>query len=224
MSGPSRAEIVTALLDRHGRTYAGELGIPLRENTPSPLFRWLCAALLLSARIGAGQAMSAARALAEAGWTTPEKMAEATWRERTDVLNRASYARYDESTSRMLEDAARHLVERWGGDLRKLRAQADGDPDALRTLLKEFKGIGDVGADIFLREGQAAWEEFYPFADDKALNAARALGLGDSAEALARLVSRDAFPCLVAALVRADLADDAAAVRDAAAGSSAGGA
>jgi hypothetical protein len=36
-------------------------------------------------------------------------------------------------------------------------------------LLKEFKGIGDVGANIFCREAQIAWDELYPFADRKAL-------------------------------------------------------
>lgn len=51
-------------------------------------------------------------------------MAEATWRQRTDVLNRAGYARYDESTSRMLGDTAQLLLDRYRGDLRKLREEA----------------------------------------------------------------------------------------------------
>jgi hypothetical protein len=42
--------------------------------------------------------------------------------------------------------------DRYDGDLRKLRAQADDDADALRRLVTECKGVGDVGADIFFRE------------------------------------------------------------------------
>jgi hypothetical protein len=70
MARPSRDRIVEALLECHGRTYADELGINLARGSPSVLFRWLCASILLSARIDAGAAMRAARAFAEQGWTT----------------------------------------------------------------------------------------------------------------------------------------------------------
>ena len=216
MAGPSRDRIVEALLERHGRTYAAELGIDLARNTPSVLYRWLCAATLLSARIGAKIAMQAARALAEQGWTTAQKMAETTWEERTRVLNQAGYARYDESTSRMLGDTARMLLDEYGGDLRRLREAAGRDPARERALLKECKGIGDVGADIFCREAQIAWDELYPFADRRALEAAARLGLEDDAARLAKRVPREDYPRLLAALVRTDLADDFAGVLDAA--------
>lgn len=210
---PTQQATARHLLDRHGRTFASELGADLGRATPAPLFQLLCFALLASARISAAQAMEATKALVDHHWTTPEKMAQATWRERTDVLNRSGYARYDESTSRMLEETANLLLEKYGGDLRKLREAADRDPDQERRLLKEFKGIGDVGADIFLREVQAAWDEVYPFADKVALKASDRLGLGKDSEALAKLVSRDDYARLIAALVRTDLNDDYDAVR-----------
>ena len=74
LSRPSRRRILDTLLERHGETYAAELGIDLGKGTPSVLFRWLCASILLSARISAGLAMQAARALADQGWTTAEKI------------------------------------------------------------------------------------------------------------------------------------------------------
>ncbi len=209
MPKPTQKEIARALLERHGRTFAAELGIRIERTTPSPLFRLLCAALLFSARIGADLALAAARALADAGWTTPRKMADATWARRTKVLNRAGYARYDESTSRMLEDTSELLLEKYRGDLRKLREAAARDPVEEARLLQEFKGIGPVGAAIFLREVQGAWDEVYPFVDDPARDGARALGLPTDAASLAKLVSRADFPRLVAALVRTRLAGDA---------------
>lgn len=187
------------------RTYAEELGLDLAKNTPSPLFRWLCASLLLSTRISAGLAMDAAKALADNGWTTPEKMAEATWEERVRVLNHAGYARYDESTSTRLADMAERLISDYGGDLRKLREAADHDPETERKLLKQFKGIGDVGADIFCREMQVAWPELYPFVDKKSLSSAKKLGLADSEEQLVKLVDKAYLPRLLAALIREDL-------------------
>lgn len=199
---------ITELLDRHGRTYAEELGIDVRANTPAPLFRLLCFSLLAAARISADIAVSAAKALADAGLNTVESMADSTWRQRTDILNASGYARYDESTSRTLGDTAELLAERYGGDLRELRARADGDRAVLRELVTECKGIGDVGADIFFREVQAAWTELHPFADDRALAVARRLRLGDDADALAAKVDQRDFPRLVAALVRVGLAGD----------------
>lgn len=218
MGKPSQDQIVQALLERHGRTYASELGIELERNTPSVLYRWLCAATLLSARINAEAAVQAARALAEQGWTTAQKMADATWEQRTRTLNQSGYARYDESTSRMLGDTAQMLLEKYGGDLRKLREAAERDPGRERTLLKECKGIGDVGADIFCREAQIAWDELFPFADRRALEAASRLGLEDDAGKLAGRVSRRDYPRLLAALVRTRLANDFDEVLEAASG------
>jgi hypothetical protein len=214
----SKDRIVATLLERHGRTYADELGLDLARNTPSVLFRWMCAALLLSARISSDIAMHAARALAEQGWTTAERMAGSSWEERTRTLNASGYARYDERTSRMLGDTSSLLVEAYGGDLRKLREAAGHDPQQERTLLKRFKGLGDVGVDIFFREVQIAWDELHPFADQRALKAAGQLGLPRDAEGLAGQVSRAEFARLVAALIRAGLAKDLDAVAERAKG------
>ena len=208
MAKASREDIVRRLLERTGgRTFAGEMGLDLSKNTPMPLFLWLVAANLFSARISADQALRAARALKDAGLTTADHMAEATWKERVLILNRNGYARFDEKTSRFLQEVADHCLEAYGGDLRKLREKAGRNPDRERKLLKEFKGIGDVGADIFFREVQVAWDEFYPFADRRALQAAGRLGLGSDAQALSKLVPKDELPALLTALLRADLDD-----------------
>lgn len=218
MAGPSSDDVTAALLDRHGRTFAEELGIDVASGTPSPLFRLLCASLLMSARISAGIAVAAARALADAGWTTAQHMAASSWEDRARVLNEAGYARYDERTSTMLGETTELVLNRYGGDLRKLREEAERDPSKERRLIKECKGIGDVGADIFFREVQAAWPEVRPFADRRALSAAERLGLGSDVDALARLVSEPGeFARLAAALVRVELDNDHDAVMEAAA-------
>jgi hypothetical protein len=208
----AKDRLIAALLERHGRTYADELGLDLARNTPSVLFRWVCAAILLSARISSDIAMGAARALAEQGWTTAERMAGSSWEQRTRTLNHSGYARYDERTSRMLGDTASLLVEEYKGDLRKLREAAERDPRQERRLLKRFKGLGDLGVDIFFREAQIAWDELYPFADERALKAAGELGLGRSTKELAGRVSQAEFPRLIAALIRAGLAKDLDAI------------
>lgn len=213
---PSPARVVAALLDRSGQSFAEELGIPVERNQPSPLFRLLTAAILLSANLDARLGLRTARALSQAGYRTAPRMAEASDRERWEVLAEARYLR-KERTAGILGDAARQCVERYDGDLRELREAAERDPARERELLQEFKGIGPVGADIFLREAQVAWTELYPFADERVTAPARRLGLPGSAGRLGELTGgpRD-FARLTAALVRCNLADDYDAVRAAA--------
>jgi len=200
--------LVNALLERHGRTFTQALGIKIAENTPAPLFQTLCLALLFSARIRASIAVDAMRALLDAGWTTADHMARSNWQARVRVLNDAGYARFDEKTSTMLGNASNFLIEHYGGDLRRLRKQADKTPAEERRLLQEIDGIGDVGVDIFFRDAQAAWAELRPFADAKALDGAHRIGLPKSASELSELVDERDFPRLVTALVRMELAGD----------------
>ncbi|MGH9066406.1 MAG: hypothetical protein ACRD0J_02635 [Acidimicrobiales bacterium] len=204
MARPSQKDLVRAVLSRYPCTYAEELHLR-SADTPSGLFGLLVMALLMSARIKADVAVDAARALSKKRWTTAKAMAGASWEDRTRVLNRAGYARYDESTSRMLGDTADLALDRYRGDLRRLRDEAGRDPAAERRLLRQFKGVGDVGVDIFFREVQRSWDEVYPFGDDRALRAAERLGLPPNPVALSKLTSRDDLSRLVTGLVRTDL-------------------
>lgn len=204
----SKDEIHDTLMERYGRTYAQELGIDVGRNTPGPLFELLVACLLMSARISTAIALRASRALLrDHGLTTADKMANASWQERVDALGEGGYVRYDESTSSYLGETCELLLERYGGDLRNLRERAGRDPGEERRLLKEFKGLGDVGVDIFFREVQVAWEELYPFADDRVLEAAERLGLGSSVDDLTGLVGKGQFARLVGALTRVQVDD-----------------
>lgn len=192
------------MLRTHGQTFAEEAGIRLKD-TPQPLYRLLVLALLLSARIRASVAVETARALAGAGMKDARRMASATWQERVDALGEGGYRRYDERTATQLGDGAELLLERYGGDVRGMRKEADGDVDRLRELLTEIPGIGPTGADIFLREVQGIWPEVHPYLDAKTLQGAERLGLPADPRSLARLVKREETPALAAGLIRAAL-------------------
>ncbi|MEU4464748.1 endonuclease [Streptomyces sp. NPDC024017] len=200
MSRPER--VVRELVGAHGRTYAEEAGIGLKD-TPQPLYRLLVLSHLLSARIRGSIALATARALHEAGLRDPRRMAQASWQQRVDALGRGGYRRYDERTATQLGDAAELLSERWGGDLRRLRREADGNISELRRLLQEFPGIGPAGADIFLREAQGVWPEAAPYLDAKALQGAERLDLPKDPERLTELAGDTDPAVLAAALVRA---------------------
>ncbi|WP_374224259.1 endonuclease [Streptomyces sp. ISL-66] len=208
----SMAPAVTAkrLLEEYGRTHAEEAGIRLR-NTPAPLYQLLTLCVLFSVRIRADIAVAAARELFAAGLRTPRAMTAASWQDRVDALGRAHYRRYDESTATALGAGAELVLDRYGGDLRRLRDEAGGDPDRIRELLQEVPRIGPVGADIFCREAQGVWPELRPAFDGRARHAAAELGLPKTATGLARLVTAEDLPRLAAALVRIELSKGAAA-------------
>ena len=213
----TQKDTVAALEDLHGRTYAEELGIKLRRPSPSGLFQLLCAATLFSARIDAGIATEAARNLKRRGWRTAQALADSRWDERVEAMHEAGYTRYQERTATMLGEMSEHLLARWDGDLRKLREEAGREPKRERRLLKEAKGLGDVGVDIFFREVQVAWQELAPFADKRSRRAAERLRLPTDPAKLRRLADGPTeFVRLVAALVRTELGDDYGAVREAA--------
>jgi len=104
--------------------------------------------------------------------------------------------RYDESTASRLPEMA---------------ALANDITPATR-LLKEFKGIGEIGAGIFRREVQDVWTFVRPYFDKKAFDkkagaSARELGLPGDPDKLAGLAPRGDAK-LAAALVRVSVEDD----------------
>lgn len=192
------------LLADGGETYAQEVGIRLTDK-PGPLYQLLVLTTLLSTRISASIAVNAAREVFRAGWRTPRKMADASWGDIVAALDRAHYQRYDESTATALGAGAGLLIERWHGDLRRLRSEAGGDPEEIRRLLQDFPRIGPVGAEIFCREAQGIWEELRPAFDQRALAGAEKNRLPRNPDRLAALVEPEELPQLAAALVRSTL-------------------
>ena len=206
-------DIAQRLLATAGTTYAGEAGITLKD-TPMPLFQLLVLCMLASKPIDAAIAVAAARELFHAGLRTPDAVLDADRQTMIDAFGRASYARYDESSATRLTDMARAVGDAYDGDLRGLAEAAEGDTAKAATLLRRFKGIGATGSDIFLREVQDTWTWVRPYFDERALGAAKALGLPADPDQLSKLAAGDNAG-LAAALVRASLDDD---VREAVAG------
>src|SRR5699024_1763474 len=128
-------DLAHRLLRAHGRTFAADAAITLRDK-PAPLWQLLVLSLLLSTRISSDIAVATARELFSAGWRTPEHLRESTWQERVDALGRGGYRRYDESTATRLDDAAALLLDRWKGDLRRLRDEAEGYSRRIADLLQ----------------------------------------------------------------------------------------
>jgi endonuclease III len=202
MGRASDDELVRRLLKAAGTTYAREAGILLKDQ-PMPLFQLLTLCMLASKPIDATIATQAARELFRAGLRTPRSVLEADRADMITAFGRAHYARYDESSATRMVDIAAAVRADYGGDLRRL---ATHDVPGTIGLLKQFKGIGDTGADIFLREVQDVWTWVRPYFDDRAVTAARRLGLPTHPDKLGSFAPRHNAE-LAAALVRVSLDD-----------------
>ncbi len=203
MADSSKEQVVRRLLNNAGTTYAEEAGIRLKDQ-PMPLFQLLTLCMLASKPIDAAIAMQAARELFRAGLRTPQSVLKADRADMISAFGRAHYVRYDESSATRLVDIAAAVRDDYGGDLRKL---ATKDVKATVRLLKQFNGIGDTGADIFLREIQDVWTWARPYFDKRAVSAARQLGLPADPDELGALAPRNNSK-LAAALVRVSLDDE----------------
>ena len=210
-------DTVEALIEHQGTLYSEAMGARVEHDTPQELFHWLIGAIMLSARISAGNAVEGCKALKEDGFHKIDVILDRDYWDLVKVLNENGYARYDESTARYLKDTAEWARTTWDGDLRKLRDASDG-PDEILQKLQDAKGLGKTGAAIFAREEQLVWDAFYPRADVPALDAAADLGLPKDADRLVdRAGSRERLVRLMAALTRAKLEGPHDAVKEAAA-------
>lgn len=127
------------------------------------LSQHLYMALLLSARILAGHALGATRALTKAGLSTPQKMAVATWQDRVNVITWHGSKRYDERTSLMLGDTAALLLDGYKGDVRNLRTVAGRDVKRERPLLQSSMASARLPRIIFFSRSLADLRQPYPY-------------------------------------------------------------
>jgi len=202
----SEKDTVRRLLDEAGATYAEQAGIRL-DDKPMPLFELLVLCMLASKPIDANIAVRAAQEIFGDKLRTPDAVLGAERKTIIAAFGRAGYARYDESSATRLVDIATAVRDEYHGDLRRLAARSEHDKATAKRLLEEFTGIGDTGSDIFLREVQDVWSWVRPHFDNRAIAAARDLGLPGDPENLGHLAEHRCAP-LAAALVRVSLDSD----------------
>ncbi len=152
--------------------YAEDLGIDQKE--PSGRFKWFLASILFGARISEKIAVNTYKTFERYGVDSAEKIIAAGWDELVRILDEGGYVRYDFSTATKLLDIAGKLKENYGS-LENLYNQSSDTKD-LERRLQEFKGIGTVTTQIFLRELRGVWQ-INPEISEKAKSVAENLGI-----------------------------------------------
>lgn len=190
-----------------GRGFAEECGFRVIGN-PASLFQILYLSILLANDRDYRRAVRIAQMLRDRGWESAAGMARSLHDERAALIRTAGRRRDAEALAATLGDLAQKIVDRYRGDLRRLRSDAQRDAGRERALLKKLPGVDDRAVDLFFREVQVLWPEVAPFVDRRAMAAARKLDLGRSVAdltVLAKARESEKLAWLAGALARVDL-------------------
>ena len=131
---------------------AAELGIELKPDDDSSLFKWFIASFLMGKRIQAPIAAQAYKVIVEEqGRDTARKLQHCTSSELVAMLGRAHYVRYDETTAQRLLDLSAKLSAEYAGKITQIRS-ASADRQAFEKRLAQFDGVGPKTIEIFMRD------------------------------------------------------------------------
>ena len=155
------------------KSYSEELGLDLRK--PSDRFKWFLASILFAKRISSEIAKRTFQLFLREGLTSPDRILEAGWDRLVEILDSGGYVRYDFSTASNLLEIMRKLKDEYGS-LEKLYEKTSS-PEDLERKLMDFKGVGPVCVNIFLRELRGIWDRAKPKPSKIAMEMAEMLGL-----------------------------------------------
>lgn len=171
-----RREVVKRLLETMGGKFSTGLGIDLPSGKPSEVFKWFLASIFFGARISETIASKTFKQFVKDGLLTAEKIVEVGWNRLVASLDEGGYVRYDFKTADKLLEVMGNLKDRYRGDLNFLHELAKDSKDLENRIKGLGKGIGEVTANIFLRELREIWSKADPLPQDLVVRATRSLG------------------------------------------------
>ncbi|MCL7412907.1 MAG: hypothetical protein M8353_04725 [ANME-2 cluster archaeon] len=176
----SRKRNIERLLEQWGGTFSSGLGIDIESGRSDEIFKWFLASILFGTRIRQNVAEKTYRQFENNRVLTPDDILATGWDGLVEILDSGGYVRYNFKTATKLLEIAGLLNTRYSGDLNNLHEEAKDAAD-LETKLDEFKGVGPVTVNIFLRELRGIWEKADPLPGDRVIEAAMDLGFISSA-------------------------------------------
>ena len=146
---------IEELIKKYGQPYSKTLNINLNSKKESEIFRWFLASILFGKRISEKIAIKTYKTFEKNNVLTPRKILDKRWKGLVKILDDGGYARYDFSTASKLLLIMKTLLQKYGS-LNNLYKQSS-DSEDVEKRLQEFKGIGPVTINIFLREMRVIW-------------------------------------------------------------------
>lgn len=127
-----------------------------------------------------------------------DSLKQSTWEKRTEVLTQGGYTHYREKTATALGQVAEMLDKKYNGDVRGLAEVDKGDCNAkkvyaeLSMRLKQIKGLGSLGVDIFFGTAQSFIPQISPFISKRDIQVFIEIGLESDLDKLFHEVGNDA--------------------------------
>jgi hypothetical protein len=148
------------LIKEFGIPFSSSLEINLQEGSEEEIFKWFLASVLFGKRIPLRIAARTYEQFKANDVLTPKAITDTGWDGLVKILDDGGYVRYDFSTASKLLSLVEQLQQKYGS-LTELHRQAKNARD-LEQKLMEFKGIGPVTTNIFLRELRTIWKKADP--------------------------------------------------------------
>jgi len=164
-----------AIIYEFGEPFSSALGINLQQGKEAEIFKWFLASVLFGKRISLQIAAKTYEQFRACNVLTAKAISDTGWDGLVKILDDGGYVRYDFSTASKLLDLVERLQRRYGS-LTQLHKQAKDSKDLERKLM-EFKGIGPVTTNIFLRELRTVWKKADPEPLDLVRQQAAKLGI-----------------------------------------------
>jgi len=149
-----------ALIKQFGEPFSSSLGINLQGGKEEEIFKWFLASVLFGKRISFHTAIKTYEQFKSCNVLTPKAITNTGWDGLVKLLDDGGYVRYDFSTASQLLDSVKQLQQNYG-TLTELHKKAK-NPKDLENMLLQFKGIGPVTTNIFLRELRTIWKNADP--------------------------------------------------------------
>ncbi|KAI1616780.1 hypothetical protein EDD37DRAFT_645410 [Exophiala viscosa] len=178
---------IDSLIEKYGAIPLSNTALEgLQSPKPETILALLLNAMFSSARNSHDLAAKTTATAIKVHYHKVDALRKSSWDERTEVLTEGGYTRYREKRATGLGELVELIDSKYDGDLNNLLPDlsTDSSPSEIRKRLKEIKGVGDVGIDIFVDTAQAVWPCLAPFLDPRSANTADALGLPSDAQIL----------------------------------------
>ncbi|KAL7624405.1 hypothetical protein AAE478_005969 [Parahypoxylon ruwenzoriense] len=191
---------IRRLISRYGELPLSDTDLADPDKpTPDTVLALVLNSMLSSTRISHALAARTVKSLIEAGYHKLDVLKRSSWEERTEVLTEGG-----EKAATRMGDLAKLIEDKYEGDLNTILRLTSEDRTKIRAELKNIKGLGDVGINIFFDTAQHIWPCLAPFIDPRSLKTAEAIGIGGDVRALWQAVSEnpDQMCRLAAALTK----------------------
>jgi len=173
----NKHKFIQALLKKLGGKFSTALGISLKDSDSEEVFKWFLASILFGTRISEKIAVNTYKEFEKRKALSLDTILKTGWDGLVQILDGGGYVRYDFKTATKLLEIMQDLREEYNGNLNQLHKEAKDPKDLEKKLKCLGKGIGEITANIFLRELREVWEKAEPYPSDLVVLACKKSGL-----------------------------------------------